>query len=186
MRTHGFRTHILLVVAGAVAVLAGLSRPWYAHAPKPHQGAYTIGEVNGPLYGLFHAMQRWITSADGRTGAHALGTVGQVLVGLTLFCAVAALGCFAPQIQALVSGPLRYAGFAVIGLVGWRVVDPPGPNQVWELRHGALISLAGALVLGVCAATVASAPSRKKVAPARYVPPPPPPAYEGSVGPPQF
>jgi hypothetical protein len=186
MRTHGFRTHILLVVAGAVAVLAGLARPWYAHAPKPHVGVVAIGEVNGPLYGLFPALERWVTDPNGHTGYQALDTIGQLLAALAIFCALAALGATIPVVQRLVAGLLRYAGLALIGIVVWRLVDPPGPNGVWELRHGALISLAGALVAGICAQTVASAPSRKRVVTPRYVPPPPPPAYEGSTPPPTF
>jgi hypothetical protein len=180
MRTHGFRTHILLVVTGAVAVLAGLSRPWYGRAPKPPTGDVAIGQVNGPLNGLFEALRRWVTDPSGRTGYHALDTVGEVLGALAVFCAVAALGAMVPAIQRVVAGPLRYAGIAVAGIVAWRLVDPPGPNAVWELRHGALISLAGALVCGICAQTVGSAPSRKRTVTPRYVPPPPPPAYEPS------
>ena len=33
MRTLGFRTHVLLAIAGAIGVLYSLSRPWYAAAP---------------------------------------------------------------------------------------------------------------------------------------------------------
>src|SRR4051794_22347492 len=186
MRTHGFRTHILLVVAGAVALLAGLSRPWYARAPEAQVGDIAIGQVNGPLNGFFEALKRWVTDPDGTTGTHALGTVGQVLTGLALFCAVAALASTVPVVQRIVAQPLRYAGMAVIGLVAWRLIDPPGLNAAWELRHGALISLGGAFVTGICAQTVASAPSRKRTVTPKYVPPPPPPAYEGSTAPPTY
>jgi drug/metabolite transporter superfamily protein YnfA len=186
MRTHGFRTHILLVVAGAVAVLAGLGRPWYDRAPTPQVGDIAIGEVNGPLSGFFEALKRWITDPEGRTGAHALGTVGQVITALAVLCAVAAVVSMVPGVQRVVAAPLRYAGVALIGLVAWRVIDPPGSNADWELRHGALISLCGALVVAICAQTVASAPSRKRVVTPAYVPPPPPPAYEGSTAPPTY
>ncbi len=82
--------------------------------------------------------------------------------------------------------PLRYASLALAAVVVWRLVDPPGPNQAWELRSGALIALAAALVLTVCAQGVASAPSRRRVVTTRYVAPPPPPAYDpvGSTSPP--
>jgi hypothetical protein len=186
MRTHGFRTHILLVVTGAVAVLAGLSRVWYARAPLPRVGDVAIGEVNGPLNGFFEALKRWVIDSGGRTGYQALDTAGQVLAVLSLVCAVASLLSLVPGVQRVVAVPLRYGGLAVIGIVVWRLVDPPGPNATWELRHGALISLGGALVLGICAQTVASAPSRKRVVTPKYVPPPPPPAYEGSTAPPTY
>jgi hypothetical protein len=187
MRTHGFRTHVLLVVAGAIAVLAGLGRPWYARAPKPVPDAdLHIGDVNGPLNGLFHGLQRWVTGPAGRTGWDALGVSGEVIGALAGFCAVAALACMLPATQRHVQDLLRYAGLVVIGLVGWRLVDPPGLNHVWELRHGALITAAGALVLGVCAQGVAGAPSRRRVPTPRYIAPPAPPAYErpGSAPPP--
>src|SRR4051812_9107425 len=186
MRTHGFRTHILLVVTGAVAVLAGLSRVWYARAPLPQVGDIAIGQVNGPLNGFFEALKRWATDPSGKTGYQALDTVGQVLAGLCLLCAVAALASMVPGVQRVVAPPLRYGGLAVLGIVVWRLIDPPGPNAAWELRHGALISLGGALVLGICSQTVASAPSRKRVVTPKYVPPPPPPPYEGSTLPPTY
>jgi hypothetical protein len=186
MRTHGFRTHILLVVAGAVALLAGLSRPWYARAPEAQVGDIAIGQVNGPLNGFFEALKRWVTDPNGKTGADALGTVGQLVTVLALFCAVAALASLVPAVQRMVSAPLRYAGLAVIAIVVWRLIDVPGSNADWELRHGALISLGGALVTGICAQTVGSAPSRKRTVTPRYEPPPPPPTYEGSTAPPTY
>jgi hypothetical protein len=186
MRTHGFRTHILLVVTGAVAVLAGLGRVWYARAPLPQVGDVAIGQVNGPLNGFFDAVKRWVTDPGGTTGYQALDTVAQVLAGLCVLCAAAALVSIVPGVQRVVAPLLRYGGLAVMGIVAWRVIDPPGPNDAWELRHGALISLGGALVLGICAQAVASAPSRKRVVTPKYVPPPPPPAYEGSTAPPTY
>jgi hypothetical protein len=186
MRTNGFRTHILLVVAGAVALLAGLSRPWYARAPEPQVGDIAIGQVDGPLKGFSEALKRWVTDPDGITGVHALVGVGQLLTGLALFCAVAALASTVPAARRFLAPPLRYAGMAVIGIVAWRLIDPPGANAAWELRHGALISLGGAFVTGICAQTVASAPSHKRTVTPKYTPPPPPPAYEGSTAPPTY
>ena len=189
MRTHGFRTHVLLVIAGAVVLLGSLQRPWYARAPHEVTSENApIGDINGPLDGLFKGMHRWVTDTNGQTGWHALDVVGQVLAGLAGFCALAALGCMAAEIQRHAAEPLRYAALATFGLVVWKLVDPPGPNAVWELRSGALIGVVGAGMLAVTAQTVASAPSRKRSAPQRYVAPPPPPSYEpvgsGSTPPP--
>jgi hypothetical protein len=187
MRTLGFRTHVLLVLAGAVAVIAGLGGHWYARAPLPVPDEdLPMGDVNGPLNGFFHGLQRWVGDPGGRTGWDALGASGQVLAALAGFCALAALGCMAPSIQRHVSELLRWAGLAVLGIVAWRLADPPGPNAVWELRHGALIAAAGALVVAASAQTVAGAPNRRPIVTPTYVAPPPPPAYEGagSVPPP--
>jgi hypothetical protein len=179
MRTQGFRTHICLVLAGAAVVIASLQRPWYARAPRPRPDEVArIGDVNGPLNGLFKGMQRWVTEAGGQTGWHALDVVGQVVAGLAGFAALAAVGCMLGDVQRHVAEPLRYTATATFGLVAWKLVDPPGANGVWELRSGALIAAAGAVMLAVSAQSVASAPSRKRAARVRYVAPPPPPAYE--------
>jgi hypothetical protein len=179
MRTHGFRTHVLLVLAGAAVVLASLQRPWYARAPHTVVSeSEPIGDVNGPLNGLFKGMHRWVTESGGLTGWHALDVLGQVLAALAVLSALAALGCMLGDVQRHVAEPLRYAALAAFGIVAWKLVDPPGPNDVWELRGGALMAAVGAVLLAVAAQTVASAPSRKRVAPTRYVAPTPPPAYE--------
>jgi hypothetical protein len=181
MRTHGFRSHILLVLVGAMTVIASLAMPWYARAPRPvPQGDVAIGDVNGPLNSFFHALQRWAIDASGATGWDRLGDAGQVLAALAGVSAVAALACTLPALQGVVREPLRYASLAALGLVAWKLVDPPGPNATWELRHGALVGAGGALMLALCAQGVASAPSRRRVVTPRYVAPPPPPAYEAT------
>jgi hypothetical protein len=179
MRTKGFHTHVLLVLAGAFAVLVSLSRPWYARAPKPvNDENLPIGDVNGPLNGFMHGLQRWVSDPHGHTGWHALSTVGQILAACTVFSVMAAVACLLPTGQRLFNELLRYASLAVLGLVAWRLVDPPGPNELWELRNGALIALGGALMLWVCAQAVANAPNRARTVSPAYVPPPPPPAYD--------
>jgi hypothetical protein len=177
MRTLGFRTHVLLVVAGAIGVLASLGRPWFGPAPPPLPDNSTTFDVHGPLYGLLDAMGRWVSEPAGKTGWETLGTSGQVLAGVSLLAAVCAVGCFVPALQGLVAEPLRYVSFAAFGLTVWRVIDSPGPNEALELRLGALIALGSATMLWVSAQGVASAPSRRRVAPPRYTPPPPP-VYE--------
>jgi hypothetical protein len=172
MRTLGFRTHVLLVIAGAIGVLASLGRPWYAPAPKPVQADPNSFDVHGPLYGVMHSMRRWLTDPSGVTGWHALGTSGQVLAGAAGLAALFALGCVAAGTQPLVREPLRYLGYVVIGVSAWRIIDPPGTDL--ELRLGALMAFVCSLVIWVCAQGVANAPSRRRVAPPTYTPPPPP------------
>jgi hypothetical protein len=174
MRAHGFRTHVLLALAGAVVMLASLGRPWYARAPQPqHAGPVPIGDLNGPLAGLVHGARRWVTDTHGVTGWHALGTTGHVLAALVALCILATLGNVAASTQLLAREPLRYAAPAVLALTLWRLVDPPGDNGIWELRSGALLAAVGALVLATCARDVVRAPHRRHVAVAGYVPPAP-------------
>jgi hypothetical protein len=188
MRTHGFRTHVLLVLAGAAVLVASLSRPWYARAPKPKPDhTQNIGDVNGPLNGLFHAMVRWVSDSHGVTGWHALGPVGTAIAGLGALAALSALGATTPAVQSVSQDVLRWSAFAVAGLVAWRVFDPPHANDVWELRHGALVAAFAAIMLFAGAMPVASAPRRRRTVTPAYAAPTPPPAVvdtTGSVAPP--
>ena len=174
MRTLGFRTHVLLVIAGAVGVLASLGRPWYGPAPAPMPDNSDTFDLHGPLYGLVDAVQRWVSDPVGTTGWDALGTSGIVLAAVSGVAAVFAMSCMVPSLQLLTREPLRYISFATFCLAVWRVVDSPGPNQELELRLGALIALVSATMVWVSAQGVASAPARRRVPPPTYTPPPPP------------
>jgi hypothetical protein len=165
MRTLGFRTHILLVIAGAAVVVISLGRPWYGPAPAPLPDNTTLFEVHGPLQSFLDALVRWITSPDGTSGWDALGTSGQVIAGLALGSAVCSFACLLPPIQAIVSVPLRYLSFAVFAVTLWRVIDSPGPNSELELRLGALVGLIGSATVWISAQGVANAPLRRRVAP---------------------
>src|SRR4051812_44293250 len=126
MRTLGFRTHILLVLAGAAGVVASLGRPWYGPAPAPLPDNTDDFDVHGPLQELLDAMRRWVTEAGGTTGWHALGASGAVIAGLSVAAALCALGCLLPPVQTLVNVPLRYLSFAAFGVTLWRGRPPPG------------------------------------------------------------
>jgi hypothetical protein len=182
MRTHGFRSHVLLVLAGAAGLVISLSWPWYDRAPAPQPDRVAdIGDINGPLYGLFHAMRRWVSDASGLSGWHALGPVATAMAALAAVAALSALATSLPALQGIVRDVLRWSAFAVVALVAWRLFDPPGANGVWELRHGALVGAAAALVLVCGALPVASAPRRQRTVTPAYVPPPPPvPVYDTS------
>ena len=177
MRTLGFRTHVLLVVVGALGIVAALGRPWYAKAPPPPPDNADLFDVHGPLRAVLDAMGRWVGDSAGTTGWDALGGSGQLLAAASLLAALCAVGCLVAPVQAVVAGPLRYVSFAAFGVAVWRVVDSPGPNDVLELRLGALVALVCSTMLWVSAQGVASAPRRGRVVPPRYTPPPPP-VYE--------
>jgi hypothetical protein len=177
MRTLGFRTHILLVLAGAVGVVASLGRPWYAKAAPPLGDNSDFFDVHGPLHQVLDSMGRWV-DPGGTTGWNALGTSGQLLAAASVIAALCAAGCMIPAVQGAVAEPLRYISFAAFAIAAWRVVDSPGPNPELEIRLGALIALVSATMVWVSAQGVASAPLRRRVTPPRYTPPPPP-VYEG-------
>jgi hypothetical protein len=177
MRTLGFRTHILLVIAGAVGVLGALGRPWYDTPPAPvERTGDFVG--SGPLYGLADTLERWLTASGGVTGWHALGTWGTVLAALSLCSVAGALACLTPALQGLAREPLRYLSFAAFAVAVWKLVDQPGANAALELRVGAFAGVAAAGMLWICAQGVAGAPSRRRVEPSRYTPPPAPTIYD--------
>jgi hypothetical protein len=177
MQTMGFHTRVVLVLAGALGALAALGRPWYAPAPPPPPDNSNSFDVHGPLYGVLHAAKRWATADGGTTGWHALGVSGSLLAGICAIVAVSALCSLMPAIQGVVRDPLRYGGFAMFAICLWRLVDSPGRNEALELRSGAFLAFGCSLMVWISAQGVASAPSRRRVAPPRYTPPPPP-AYE--------
>jgi hypothetical protein len=183
MRTLGFRTHVLLVLVGAIGALAALGRPWYAPAPPPHPDNSTVfDDVHGPLYDVLQAAKRWITATGGTTGWDSLGVSGSLLAGLCLVVGLSAVGSLLPGLQGVVRDPLRYGAFAMFAICLWRLADSPGPNDALELRLGAFIAFGCSVMAWISAQGVANAPLRRRVAPPTYTPPPPPPTYEYEPG----
>ena len=181
MRTLGFRTHVLLAIAGAIGVLYALSRPWYAGAPLPMQEDNAgIGDIHGPLNAFLDGAKRWVSGADGVAGWQALDHWGQMIAAMVLVAVLGSLACTTAKLQVLGRDLARYGSFAVMAIVAWKLVDPPGDNAVWELRIGSLLAGVFALVLFTCATGVANAPLRRKVAQTTYQAPPPPPAFESA------
>src|SRR4051812_44213602 len=178
MRTLGFRSHVLLAIAGAIGVLSSLSRPWYGAAPPHKEGTADIGDVNGPLSGLFDGARRWVSNTDGLTGWQALDHWGQMIAATAIVAVLGSLACIAPRLQVLGRDLARYGALAALAIVAWKLVDPPGANDAFELRYGALLAGMSAIVLFTCASGVANAPLRRKLPRRAYQAPPPPPAYE--------
>ena len=177
MRTLGFRTHVVLVLSGALALLAGLGMPWYGRAPRSRpDAAAAIGDVGGPLEAAAAGLSRWLAAGDGVTAWEALGQWANGLAGLAAVAALSALACLTAATQPLAREALRYAALATLPVVGWWLVQPPGER--WELRHGALLAAGAVLVLVAGALPVAGAPRLRRRAPAAYRPPPTPLPYE--------
>jgi hypothetical protein len=180
MRTLGFRTHVLLAIAGAIGVLYSLTRPWYAVPPPATQEDPGIGDIHGPLNAFFDGVKRWASGADGMTGWQALDHWGQMIAAMVLVAALGAVACLLPRLQPLGRDLARYGSFATMACVAWKLVDPPGANEALELRVGALLAGVFALVLFTCASGAANAPLRRRVPDRRFQAPPPPPAYESA------
>jgi hypothetical protein len=163
MRTLGFRTHVLLALAAAVGVVAALGSPWYAPAPPPAPDDFTtIGDLSGPMDSLTQAWSRWVGETAGTTGWDALGNWGLALAVVSGLAAAGALGCLVPSAQGVAREALRYGGFACFALAVWRLVDTPGPNEALELRYGAFVAAAAALVVFTSGSAVAAAPLQRR------------------------
>jgi hypothetical protein len=167
MRTLGFRTHALLTIAAAVGVIGALAEPWYAPAPLPvTQAGETFGTIDGPVEGLAAGMQRWLTGSAGASGWDGLGSWGTVLAVLAALTALGALGCLVTPLQGVAREALRYASLGMFGVAVWKLIDTPGPNQLMEPRVGAFVAVAAALIAVTSGSAVASAPLKRRSAPA--------------------
>jgi len=178
MRTLGFRTHVLLAIAGAIGVLYSLNRPWYAAAPPAKEDDAGIGDIHGPLNAFFDGVKRWISGGQGDNGWQALDHWAQMIAAMAIVAVVGSLLCFLPRLQVLGRDFARYGALAALAIIAWKLVDPPGANDAQELRVGSLLAGLFAIVLFTCASGVANAPLRKKLPQRSYQSPPPPPAYE--------
>jgi hypothetical protein len=189
MRTLGFRTHVLLAIAGAAGLVFALGRPWYAAAPEVDpNAARDIGDINGPLNAFFAGVERWLTGTVGQTGWQALDYAAIAIAAMAGLAAVGALACMAPPLQMLGRDLLRYGALFAFAIAAWKVLDPPGTNAAIELRHGALAAVGCATVLLTGGLGAASAPLRRRTVARKFEAPPPPapPAYgtTGSTAPP--
>ena len=66
MRTIGFRSNVLFIIAAAAGLLASLGRPWYAKAPVPTPEEVRIGDVQGPVEQFFSRLAREFTTRGRR------------------------------------------------------------------------------------------------------------------------
>jgi hypothetical protein len=162
MRTLGFRTHALVALAAAAGVIAALGRPWYAPAPALLEEEAAIGDLHGPVDRLGDTVGRWASESTGTTGWDALGSWGTALAVLAALAGIGALGCLVPAVQGVAREALRYAGLACLCIVAWKLLDSPGSNAALELRYGAFVAAAAALLVVTSGGPVAGAPLQRR------------------------
>jgi hypothetical protein len=181
MRTLGFRTHVLLTLLACGGLAVALGMPWFG--PSPVGDPY----LDSPMDRTLETIGRAVSATDGASGREALGAWALAIGGLAGFTVLMALLCLTRTAYGVAREGVRLGALTALALVAWRLVDHPGD----ELRQGALVAAAAALVLTASALSVASAPLRRRSGPrfghpGVHVPPPPPPRYDrsGSAPPP--
>jgi hypothetical protein len=173
MRTIGFRSNVLFIVAASVGLLASLGRPWYARAPVQTPGEVRIGDVQGPVEQFFSRLAREFTTAHGTTGWQAFSSTDTILTILVLFAIATSIGTLVPNVQQPCREVLRLVTLAMLGIVVVKLANTPDAAGLVERRQGAWIALCVTGIMASSANTIYHAPLvRRKKGRALYETPP--------------
>ena len=158
MRTIGFRSNVLFILAAAVGLIASLGRPWYAGAPAATPEEVRIGDVNGPVEDFFARLVREFTTATGTKGWDAFSSTDTILAALVAVAVVSAICALIPGIEQPAREILRLATFAMLGIVVVKLVNTPDTVGLVERRQGAWIALGVTGIMASSANTIYNAP----------------------------
>ena len=162
MRTIGFRSNVLFILAAAFGLIASLGRPWYAAAQGGRAEEASIGEVNGPVEGFFMRLGREISSSGGTTGWDAFSTTDTILAVLVAITVVSALGALFPATEEPCREVLRLVTIAMLGIVVVKLVNTPDAHGLVERRQGAWIALGVTGIMASSAATLYASPLTRR------------------------
>jgi hypothetical protein len=173
MRTIGFRSNVLFIIAAAVGLIAALGRPWYAHTPALTPEEARIGDVQGPVEQFFSRLAREFTTENGTTGWVAFHSTDTILVALVVIAIVTALGSMISGIEQPCREVLRLVTLAMLGIVVVKLANTPDGIGLVERRQGAWIALGVTGIMASSASTLYNAPLlRKKKTRSLYEVPP--------------
>jgi hypothetical protein len=158
MRTIGFRSNVLFILAAAFGLLAALGRPWYARAPVGQLEDSGFVSVPGPIESFFTHLGREVSARGGTTGWDAFATTDMVLVALLAIAVVSALGALAPGLEGPSREVLRLVTLAMLGIVVVKLVNTPDAIGLVERRQGAWIALGVTGIMASSAFALYSAP----------------------------
>jgi hypothetical protein len=174
MRTIGFRSNVLFIIAAAVGLIAALGRPWYASTPALTPEEVRTGDMQGPVEQFFSRLAREFTTDHGTTGwaaFHSTDTILSVLVAITI---VSALGTLVVGIEQPCREVLRLVTLAMLGIVVVKLANTPDGVGLVERRQGAWIALGVTGIMASSASTLYNSPlHRKKRTRSLYEVPPP-------------
>ena len=158
MRTIGYRTNVLFILAAAFGLLAALGRPWYASASASLGEEARIGEMRGTVEASFARLGREVTADDGSRGWDAFTSTDAILVALLAVAVVTAVGSLWGEIERPCRELLRLVTLAMLGIVVVKLVNTPDTIGLVERRQGVWIALG---VTGIMASSAAAIYSSK-------------------------
>ena len=162
MRTIGFRSNVLFILAAAFGLIAALGRSWYAAAPVQTAEETRIGDVQGPVEEFFSRLAREFTTASGTTGWDAFSSTDTILAALVAAAVIAAVGALIPAVEQPAREVLRVATLAMLGIVVVKLVNTPDAAGLVERRQGAWIALGVAGIMASSANTICTAPLTRR------------------------
>jgi hypothetical protein len=174
MRTIGFRSQIIFILAAAAGMIAALGRPWYAPTPVLTPEETRIGDVQGPVEGFFERLGRELSTASGTTGWDAFNTTDMILAVLCGIAVLSALCALIPAVEQPAREVARLVTLAMLGIVVVKLANTPDHAGLVERRQGAWIALGVAGVMASSASTLYNAPllRRRKATRPLYDTPP--------------
>jgi len=173
MRTIGFRSNVLFILAAAAGLIAALGRAWYAPSPVQTPEEVRIGDVNGPVEEFFSRLAREFTTASGTTGWDAFTSTDTILAALVGVAVVSAICVLIPPIEQPARELLRLVTLGMLGIVVVKLANTPDAAGLVERRQGAWIALGVVGIMASSANTIYSAPlTRRKAKRSLYEAPP--------------
>jgi hypothetical protein len=158
MRTIGFRSNVLFILAAAFGLFAALGRAWYAPTPVATPEEIRLGDVNGPVEDFFSRLAREFTTASGTTGWDAFSSTDTILAALVAVAVVSAIGALIPAVEQPAREILRLATLGMLGIVVVKLVNTPDAAGLVERRQGAWIALGVVGIMASSANTIYCAP----------------------------
>jgi hypothetical protein len=166
MRTIGFRSNVLFILAAAFGLLAALGRPWYAHAPQGRIEDSGIVAAPAPIESFFSRLWREVSATGGTDGWHAFSSTDALLVVLLGIAVVSAIGALMPGIERPSREVLRLVTLGMLGIVVVKIVNTPDAAGLVERRQGVWLALGVTGLMASSASTLYAAPlARRKWGP---------------------
>lgn len=168
----------VLTLGGALVVLISLWMPWYAVDVQAMRAAFDASASQLPQgwAQLFDGLTAALPASLDASGWEALGWADIALVAVV--AGVGALTLLAPRTPG-VAQAVRLAGVVAAVVVVAQILDGPDPNELFSLRTGPWVALAG--VVAMIAGTWWGAASTE--APSTAIGPPAAPTWAPPAGP---